>query len=182
MDPFIKRLVKQVQEHAPSCLSGFRVSPPGAESWNDWAGWSLACSCGATQGKVLGHSLKDCNPKYDGSPVFVSPLAFECSACGKTTEIIDTQEHGYNSEIGKLEGGGGDSNYRGSGERQPIPCPQCNASEFSVTARFLHSHFDLIDDEPELEPRAQEFFDGFDCVGKCAACNAESSLAGFELA
>lgn len=45
-----------------------------------------------------------------------------------------------------------------------------------------HPHFDLIEDEPELEPRAQEYFDAFDCRGKCTGCGDEYSLANFELA
>jgi len=130
---------------------------------------------------LLGHSLKECNPEYDGPPLFVSPLAFLCSSCGKTTEILDTKQHGYNSEISK-GGENYDSNYRGTGARQAVPCPECGTSEFSMTAFCAHPHFDLIEDEPELEPRAQEYFDSFDCRGKCAACGKESSLANFELA
>jgi hypothetical protein len=45
-----------------------------------------------------------------------------------------------------------------------------------------HSHFDLVEDELELEPRAQEYFDSFDCHGTCAGCGKDSSLANFELA
>ena len=148
----------------------------------DWAGWALTCSCGESKGKLLGHSLKDCNSDYDGPPLFVSPLAFLCSSCTKTTEIIDTKQHGYNSEIGKAVGESYDSNYRGTGERQAVPCPECGASEFSITAFCAHPHFDLIEDEPALEPRAQDYFHSFDCRGKCAWCGKESSLADFELA
>ena len=61
-------------------------------------------------------------------------------------------------------------------------CPECGASEFSITAFCSHPHFDLIEDEPELEPRAQEYFDSFDCRGTCTGCGKASSLANFELA
>lgn len=182
MDPFIEKMVRQVQQHPPTCLSGFRATPAHAERWNDWAGWSLVCSCGATKGRLQGHPLKECNPEYDGPPLFVSPLAFLCSACGNTTEIIDTKQHGYNSEIGKAEGQSCDSNYRGTGQRQNVPCPECGASEFSITAYCAYPHFDLIEDEPELAPRAQEYIDSFDCRGRCTSCGKESSLANFELA
>lgn len=101
MHPWIEKMVRHVRTTPPSCLGGFRVTPAHPEPWNDWIAWDLACSCGATEGKLLGHPLKDCNPEYDGPALFVSPLAFWCSSCGKTTEIIDTKQHGYNSEIGK---------------------------------------------------------------------------------
>jgi hypothetical protein len=182
MHPFIQKMVRQVQQQPPSCLRGFGVSPSHVEPWNDWAGWALTCSCGATDGKLLGHPLKDCNPEYNGPPLFVSPLAFLCSSCGKTTEIIDTKQHGYDSEIGRAEGQSWDSNYRGSGVRQSVPCPECGASQFSITAFCAHPDFDLIEDEPGLELRAQEYFVSFYCRGKCVACGKESSLADFELA
>ena len=137
MHPFIEKMVRQVQQHPPSCISGFRVSQSHAEPWSDWAGWSLACSCGATKGKLLGHPLKQCNPEYDGPPLFVSPLAFLCSSCGKSTELIDTKQYGYNSEIGKPEGQSWDSISRGSGDRQSVPCPECGASEFFRSQRFM---------------------------------------------
>ncbi len=182
MDPWIEKMIRHVQTTPPSCLSGFQVFPSHADPWNDWAAWALTCSCGGNRGKLLGHSLKDCNPDDDGPPVFVSPLGFQCSTCGKTTEIIDTKHHGYDSEISKAAGTSHDSNYRGTGDRQAVPCPECGGNQFSITAFFAHPHFDLIEDEPELEPRVQEFFDSFDCHGTCASCGKESSLANFELA
>ncbi len=182
MHPWIEKMVRQVQNNPPSCLSGFRVTPAHAVPWNDWAGWALACSCGVRNGNLLGHPLVDCDPEYDGPPRFVSPLAFLCSSCGKATEIIDTEQHGYNSEINKAAGESDDSNHRGSGKRQSVPCPKCGGGEFTITAFCAHSHFDLIEDEPELEPRAQEYFDSFDCHGTCVSCGKESSLAHFELA
>ena len=182
MHPFIKKMVQLVQATPPSCLSSLRVSPRHAVPWDDQAGWSLACSCGETKGELLGHPLKDCNPNFDGPLVFVSPLAFLCSSCGKTTEIINTKKHGYNAEIAKMEGGVGDSNYVGKGKRKSVPCPKCGGTEYSLTAYFGHPHFDLIEDEPALEPRVQEYFDSFSCFGKCASCGRDSSLVGFELA
>jgi hypothetical protein len=156
MHPFIEKMVQQVRQHAPSCLSGFRVSTCDSEPWKDWAGWSLTCGCGSTKGKVLGYPLKDYDKEYKGPPVFISPLAFLCSSCGKTTEIIDTDLHGYNAEIERMSG----QRYptvRGTGERTPIPCPHCRTTEFSVKAFCAHPHFDLIEDEPGLEPRAGVF-------------------------
>ena len=182
MDPWIEKMVRHVQTRPPSCLSNFRTTPAHMQPWNHWAGWALACSCSETKGKLLGYSLKDFDPKYSGPQVFVSPLAFLCSSCEKTTEIIDTKEHGYNAEISKPYGKTCETNYRGTGPRQVMQCPACGRPEFTITAFCAHPHFDLIEDEPELEPRVQEYFDSFGCRGKCAACGKESSLADFELA
>jgi len=132
---------------------------------------------------LLGYPLSELNPDYEAEPLFMSPLNFRCSSCGAKTQIIDTKEHGYNSEIARLEGEQSfDSNYRGSGQPQEALCPQCEGSEFSITVKCLHSHFDLIEDEPDLEPRVQDFFDGFECFGTCSSCGEMTSFAGCELA
>jgi hypothetical protein len=113
----------------------------------------------------------------------LSPLAFRCAKCGTVTEIIDTNEHGYDAENGKIiESEFRSSTIRGNGERSAFPCTECKETEFQPTALFMHSHFDLIEDFPELEPRVQDFFDAFGCKGKCANCGTESSIADFELA
>ena len=181
MYPSIEKLVEHVRNTPPSCLSGFRALPTDSEAWHDWAGWSLTCGCGASKGMVLGYPLKECNPEYDGPPLFVSPLAFSCSACGKTTEIIDTDLHGYEAEIDK-ESGQHYPTVRGTGNRTAIPCPHCGATDFSVKAFCAHQAFDLFRTEPDLAPCAQEYFDSFDCHGVCESCGKESSLANFELA
>lgn len=182
MDPWIKRMVRQVRALPPSCLAGFHVSPVHARAWDHWAAWALTCPCGGSKGRILGHPLRNLAPDYDGPPAFASPLSFACSSCGTTTPIIDTGLHGYNSEVSKDEGRSCDPNYRGSGRGEAIPCPHCGAAGFSVRVMCGHSHFDLIEDEPELEPRAQEFFDSFQCRGTCSACGKGSTLASFELA
>jgi hypothetical protein len=179
MHPWVQKMVRHVQSTPPSCLSGFRVTPAHAGPWNDWAAWALTCACGSSRGKLLGHPF---NNGRGNESLFVSPLAFQCSSCGKTTEIIDTKRHGYNAEIDKMEGKSYDFNARGTGERQAVPCPSCGGLDFSLTALCAHSHFELIEDQPELEPLAQEFFDSFICRGKCGSCGKESNLAGFELA
>jgi hypothetical protein len=182
-DQWIENLVRLVQTKPPSCLSGFRTTPVArAQKYAHLAGWALACSCGSTRGKLLGYPITDFNPTYNGPPMFVSPLAFLCSSCDKTTEIIDTQQHGYDSEISKPYGKSSDTNRRGTGPRQVMQCSKCRRQEFSMTAVCTYSDFDLIEDEPGLEPRVQEYFDSFGCFGTCAECGQESCMAGFELA
>lgn len=182
MHPWIEKMVRQVQTVPPACLGGFRTTLLDTGPWNNWASWSARCVCGENKGHVLGYSLRDFSPEYEGAEFFISPLGFRCVSCGKTTEVIDTGLHGYNAEISKLDGGGGDSNVRGAGERKSFPCPQCRGQVFLLVLRFAHAHFDLMEDEPELEPRAQDFFDAFACEGTCVSCDATTNVTNFELA
>ena len=101
MDSWSNKMAQHVKETPPSCLSGFSVAPSDGKQGARWVGWTLSCPCGGNKGKLLGHALKARNPAYDGPPRFVSPLAFFCPACGRTTVIIDTELHGYHSETNK---------------------------------------------------------------------------------
>jgi hypothetical protein len=183
MNEWYDRIVNQVRSTPPECLRGFRTAAvKNMGPWEENIGWQLTCECGAKQGKILGYSLKEYSSDYLGPEIFVGPLAFQCSSCGKTTEIIDTDLHGYDAEIGKLEGKQFSVTIRGQGKRKSFPCLNCQATSFGVTVCFFHNNFDIIEDEPDLEPRSQDFFDAFDCLGVCVACSEESRIANFELA
>jgi hypothetical protein len=71
---------------------------------------------------------------------------------------------------------------RGEGEPIAAACSACGEQQFTFKLCFMHAHFDLIEDEPELEPRAQDYFDAFNCDGKCVKCDQEASLANYETA
>jgi hypothetical protein len=141
--------------------------------------WQLACGCGNDRGRVLGYALREYNSDYEGAECFLSPLGFECSDCGKVTEVIDTDAHGYHSEVAKIEGGIGSVKMRGEGPRQPFPCPACDRQVFVVIVGFVYwgVALDLFLDEPELP--AQEFFNVFLSYGRCVACGEVSSLTDF---
>lgn len=179
-----ERMVRQVLEHPPTCLQGFetRSIPPADDFWDDRTTWNLACPCGNGSGQILGYSLKEFREDYEGPLMFVTPLAFRCSACRKTTEIIDTDLHGYDGECKARFGGYGAATYRGTGERAIYTCRECKNTAFHVTACFQYSHFDIIEDEPELESVAQDFFDWFDCGGVCTSCGIQQSIGDYELA
>jgi|GEM_PF-1480326 hypothetical protein len=174
-----ERLVRQVLEHAPSCLDRFHTErlPLEDDTWDDRVKWKIVCPCGAERGKILGYPLGDLKPTYDGPVVFVSPLAFQCSSCDRAIEIIDTAKHGYDGECGH-----GAATFRGEGDRATFACQSCNESTFRVATCFQHSHFDIIEDEPELEPVAQNYFDWFACKGVCTSCGEEQCFGDYELA
>jgi hypothetical protein len=184
MNDFYKRLIRQLQSTVPTCLQNFKAIGPKVdpEVWHQSVAWKVGCPCGSVTGAILGYPLRKYVTDYSGPETYLSPLAFRCAKCRKATELFDTNEHGYDAECGKLAGSEfRSSNIRGEGEREDFPCPDCEKTEFHVTTYFTHPHFDLIEDEPELEPRAQDFFDVFNCNGKCASCGTESNIACFEL-
>lgn len=183
MHSWIEKIVRRVRETPPACLEGFQVTPVLKEPWNHWVTWAVSCTCGTDTGRLKGYPLKDYNSEYDGPELFLSPLAFECTSCNKTTEIIDTKLHGYDSECDKLQGKPTlDANSRGSGMPKIFACPHCGETGFQLQVQCAHPHFDLIEDSPELEPRTQDFFDAFGVRATCKVCGTESNPASYELA
>jgi hypothetical protein len=116
-------------------------------------------------------------PDYSGPLFFVTPLAFSCTKCDKTTEIIDTAEHGHDAEIGADSG-----NIRGEGQRQPFPCPNCGSEEMKVLANFDFDggELDLKADEPSIE--VENYFGWFTANGICVKCGKKFPIGDYELA
>jgi hypothetical protein len=156
----------------PRCISGFVT-----EAVRDQAPttFRLTCRCGCQKGNLLGYPLSSFKPEFTGSE-FVGPLAFRCTKCRNTTEIIDTKIHGYDGEIGSS------ATIRGKGKRASFQCGKCKTEEMGVTVHFQYDggEMDLKDDDPSID--VQDFFGWFDAQGKCANCQEEFSIASIELA
>ena len=181
-DSAVARMVARLRKTAPSCINGFRLTATELPvEWDDSCKsvWRLACACGEEQGRVLGYPLSDWNSEYRGPECFLSPLAFECSKCGKVIEIIDTDVHGYHSQLARIEGGVGSAKLRGEGPRSCFPCAACAAGFFAVMVGFVYwdGVFDFFLDEPDLPP--EEFFIVFLCYGYCTACGHISDISDF---
>jgi hypothetical protein len=160
----IDRITQFLRTTAPACVAGFRLTPAELPiEWDDntRSVWRLACNCGGEQGRVLGYPLADYKDWPGGDGIFISPIGFECSACGKVTEVIDTDLHGYHPEVAKREGGIGSAKYRGEGPRMVWPCPQCKGEVFGLTVAFIFwdAAFDVVE-EPGWP--LQEFFNAAD--------------------
>src|SRR5262245_48970128 len=96
------RLAERLRTTAPSCLQGFSATPaqlPEPFDDNPRSVWQIACRCGEATGRFLGYPLKEYNSEYDGPQCFISPLAFECSACKTVTELLDTDRHGFHADV-----------------------------------------------------------------------------------
>jgi hypothetical protein len=114
------RITQLLQTTPPACVAGFRVTPAKLPiKWDDSTRsvWRLACRCGGEHGRILGYPLGDYKDWPDGADCFISPIGFECAACGAVTEVIDTEQHGYHAELAKREDGIGSTKYRGEGPR-----------------------------------------------------------------
>jgi hypothetical protein len=135
----------------------------------------LLCPCGCDSHSILGHYWR--NPDCYSVLVFVSPLALVCSACGKVTELFDSDKHGYDAEIGAVP-----TNYRGTGKRSQFACKRCGPRAFQVFARFEYPDDLLVRSADDFRGREQDLFHWFSVVGKCSACGRFTEITDFECA
>jgi hypothetical protein len=171
---------ERLRKTPPRCLTAFNVESatlPGVAFDGHGSDlnkvYKLACKCGHDRFRVLGHHLK--NDRDD--PIFVSPLALECAGCGKVTELIDTDEHGYDAELGH-----GSATIRGKGPRGPYACDKCGVRPMTAYARFEHSSEELADSFIEEFPNSEDYFSWFSLVGTCDGCERMLNVADFECA
>ena len=177
LDAFIDKL----SNTPPSCIKNFSVATSTfPEPWDDnpTSVWQLRCKCGHDNGNLLGYSLADYNTDYGGDLLLVSPLAFRCNQCNATTELLDTDIHGYHADIDIREGlSGGAVKIRGTGDRQPFPCPKCNNDVFSIVVGFVFWNADELADE--FDDRWEDLFNVFLCHTTCRECGHVSTPTDF---
>lgn len=156
--------------HPPRCIREFIARPLRTMPATTFL---LACSCNSEIGAVLGHPLSQFNPEYTGSE-FVGPLAFRCSNCQKTTELIDTDKHGYDGETGSSV------TFRGRGRRRAAKCPKCDSSRITATVHFAYdgAERELQGEDPSIP--VEDYFGSFSARGSCVECGSEFSIAEFE--
>lgn len=178
-DAWLENLIEHVQRTPPACLAAVRATPVISGPWNHNARWSLACPCGCELGLCMGFPCQ--NPDVPSHRRFACPLAFGCPSCGRETVFFDSKFHGYDAAISP----GGVNQFPGIREEGPksaAACKFCGATLFALIVSFTHSHFDIIEDEPDLAPQAQDYFDWFVCAGVCVECGRESCLSDYETA
>jgi hypothetical protein len=171
---------ERLRKTPPRCLDGFTIERATlTDVAFDGHGsdlnkvYRLACTCGKGHFRVLGHHLDNDR----GSAIFVSPLALECVGCGKVTELIDTDQHGYDAELGH-----GGTTIRGKGPRTPYACDKCGVRPMTAYARFEHSGEELADSFIEEFPNSQDYFSWFSLVGTCDGCKRMLGVADYECA
>jgi hypothetical protein len=170
---------ERLRNTPPRCLAGFKVEPAtlsnvvldGHGSANNKI-YKLACACGHERFRVLGHPRN-----VRGHALFVSPLALDCAACGTVTELIDTDQHGYDAELGH-----GSTTLRGEGPRTHYACNECGVRPMIAYARFEHSGGELEDSFMDRFPNTHDYFSWFSLVGSCEGCRRTLNVADYECA
>ena len=169
-----------IDSHPPRCLdnidaeavdlSGIVFDGHGEELNGIFRVW---CGCGELTHYVLGHYWV--NPDYKNLEVFLSPLALRCISCGKINELIDTDIHGYDAELGH-----GSGTVRGEGERDEYKCKNCGVQPFEIIARFEYSEELFGKDFEDFRGREQDLFSWFTLLGRCTSCKEVWHIADFE--
>ncbi len=93
------------------------------------------------------------------------------------TDLLDTDIHGYDAELGHIS-----ATMRGEGERTVFECPTCGRQSLEILVRFEYPDDLFKGDFPEFVGREQELFTWFSLVGKCPKCSQTLSVAEFECA
>jgi hypothetical protein len=182
-----KALQKLVRSTPPRCLrrlTAKRVPLPAkwghgvALRWDVAAAWKLACPCGKGQGALLGHPLAALQPGAAGDKSFVSPFAFRCGRCGKTTKFLDTDVDGTGAELARLEGSDvGGAAYRGTGRKRPFPCPRCKCLRGAVAVALFFTK-DYMDDLEGDGVRCpfENLFSGVRVFYRCSSCGRQAMV------
>lgn len=186
--------------HPPRCIAGFTARPielPGVQfdghvsrsqlNFDVTSGvtvdapehmnpvFALSCECGDIRHYV--HCYRWINADFNNTVVTLSPLLLECAACRKKTELLDTDVHGYDAELGAVS-----ATVRAQGDRTVFECPRCGRQPLVAFARFEYPD-DLFDSDcHEFAGREQDLFTWFSLVGKCPKCAQLLAVADFECA
>ena len=197
---------RSLRSHPPRCIAGFNATavelrgakfdghPPRPQLNVIFA---LACSCGAVRHFV--HGFRWANSDVDNaagflSPlsllryfvhgfrrgkavVFLSPLSLECVSCGKRTDLLDTDAHGYDAELGH-----GTATVRRQRDPVVYECPRCGRQPLEVFTRFEYPDHVFNRDFKESGGREQDLFTWFSLVAKCPRCSGLLAVADFKCA
>jgi hypothetical protein len=132
----------------------------------------IKCSCGSDEHRIHGFKLI-----VEGGYIFLSPLAVECSKCAVRSELLDTDVHGYDAELGH-----GGTSRRAEGVATHFRCDTCSGVNFNTFVRYEYPA-DLFDGSFDETGKAKEdLFTWVTCVGRCTACQGMWIVADFECA
>lgn len=174
--------LRYFREHPPSCIAGFAArSVERPQIGFDGHGrelntfFNLSCRCGCDQHHVLGYYWH--NPDYHNVLVFLSPLTLHCVQCNSNSELVDTNRHGYDAELGGIV-----ATARGEGDSSAFNCDVCGPKPFAICVRFEYSEALFDEDYADFRGREQDLFSWFSIVGHCTGCSRLIPITEFECA
>jgi len=130
------------------------------------AAWTITCTCGGDTGKLLGVRKDD---------IYVSPVLFGCSGCGKSTTLFDETVDGWNGEVDRKR-----RRRKTPPSTFALRCARCKTTAWrpAVVLAYQCQEGDL----GEAASRWQDFFDAVGIGGTCVGCGAVTLPASFECA
>ncbi len=192
----VQQQLAYYRQHPPRCIAEFTSiptevrgvsfdghasgDPPPGDSIIEAGGtidvcFILQCRCGKNRHRVFGYYWR--NPDFRNELVYLSPLTAECIFCGKITDIIDTDAHGYDAELGGIV-----ATARGLGAKGEFACDQCGSRPLALCARFEFIDDSFHSSDKVFRGREQELFSWFTLLGKCDGCSRIMTVAEFECA
>ena len=173
------QMLEYFETHPPRNIAGFTtmsVTFPDiqfdghGEELNP-AFW-IKCKCGSDQHRIHGFKFI-----VEGGYIFLSPLEVECPKCSLSSGLLDTDSHGYDSELGH-----GSATRRAEGEATQFSCATCSGVNFNTFLRYEYPQ-DLFDGSFDATGKAKEdLYTWVTCVGRCSGCQAIWIVADFECA
>lgn len=168
---------------APRCLREFRtqsVSGPDIllDTLTEWPNcfYALGCRhCRSGVYNVIGTLTAN---ELIHQHVLGGPLRCRCVHCRKTVPLFDPSHHGYDVELDPF------TPREVKAGRQGFSCSTCGQLEFLLTARFEYPAR-LIAALAAGVPtgyvthpgREQDLFTWFTLIGRCAGCDALTTIA-----
>lgn len=191
--------VQYLSKHPPRCIAGFVAEPirvtseslghpsqkelanPGSELLVPLESpeyicpaFALSCKCGNREFRIKCFSWF--SPEFN-EVVVLSPIELKCVSCGRMSEVIDTDKHGYDPEVC-----GDSATYRAIGERIFFSCVGCKSQVFRILVQFEQAVDVLTSSEIDASIRIEDRFTWFTLFGACADCAIACRVADFERA
>lgn len=184
-----------LRTHPPRCVAGFncqlidlpefpddarRHCDPGFE-FEDYptcpeTTFRLLCHRGSCLHFIHGYHFTSTEGK---APVdlFVGPHFLECAACGKQTELLDLEKHGYDAELGH-----GCYSFRSCGTAGVFECRTCGRQPFETLVIFSYSCAEDYFASPDeaTAGREQDLFDWVSVGATCAKCSKLQRVTDYE--
>ncbi len=135
---------------------------------------AFQCACGNDRLKLFAG-------KWPEQDTWLDPIRFECSACGVSKEIFNSQTDGYD---GKLCGG---ACCLQNADQESVRCPLCGGHELKLKASICYNvDYDdpqeLAGLDDEHKAALSDLYDAMELSCVCVVCENDFPIGDWELA